>query len=323
MVISGIFVPTAGQVFSTQFMLKASPVPPVGGAAVNDLPAAGPVPSAAPLAAVRPFPATSLFADLLGRLQRSRAWVGAQFWAIFCFILAGIAWASAPSEPAWQASLFSLAPPLLAAAMLILQAITMRSLMGEDPKRAPFLWGTLALLGWAAVIVAVWALLVWCDRALPLWVAWLSAHAQPQATMLTAWRAEGWFEAGAWVLRWIVVPAAAVPCAMAAAQWGGDLPWRKIGRMLLGWRWWTGVVLAALVGVALPDGLFAAAPDGSIPHQIIALFLRLGVAFVLAVGSWVLLLGWAAVLLGRKSPPPLRLVARQPKPQIPLHTKAA
>ncbi len=277
----------------------------------------------APLAAVRPFPAVSLFADLACRLHRSRAWVGAQFWAILCFILAGIAWAAAPPEPAWQAGLFSLAPPGLAAAMLTLEAITMRSLMGEDRRRTRLLWGASALLAWSAAIAAIWAVLAWCEQAVPLWAAWIGAHAQSQATLFTPLRAERWLEAGIWVLRWIVAPAAVVPCFMAAAQWGRRLPWREISRVLLDWRWWTAIVLAALGGVALPGRLFAAEPHGAILHQLAALFLRLAVAYVLAVGSWVLLLGWAAVLFSRRPTPPTRMAARQPKPHARLHPKAA
>lgn len=324
MIISGNFVPTPAQSgLSLHLVLKTTPVPAAGGVAMNGYSAAGPVPAGNQLAAARPFPAVGHFTDLVRRLHRSRAWVGAQFWAIFCFILAGIAWASAPSEPAWQASLFSVAPPLLATAMLILQCITMRSLMSEERGRAPLWWGCLGLLAWSAIVAAIWACLVWCDQAVPLWAAWLSAHAQPQSTLVTPLQAERWLDAGAWVLRWIVLPGAAVPCAMGAAQWGCWLPWRKIARILLNWCWWPGVVQAALVGVALPDCLFAVEPHGSILQQIADLCLKLAAAYILAVGGWVLLLGWAAALFSRHPTPPPQLVARQPKPQIRLRTKAA
>jgi hypothetical protein len=322
-IISGRFVPTPAQSgLSLHCVLKTAPVPSGGGVGVDNYSAAGPVPSVNPRTAVRTFPTLNCFTDLVRRLHHSRAWVGAQFWAIFCFILAGIAWASAPSEPAWQVSLFSLAPPLLAAAMLILQCITMRSLMGEDRGRAPLWWGCLALLAWSAIIAAIWALLVWCDQV-PLWAAWLSAHAQPRSTLLTPLHVEQWLSAGAWVLRWIVLPGAAVPCAMAAAQWGCWLPWRKIARIFFNWRWWPGVVLAALVGVALPEYLFAFEPHGSILQQVAELCLKLAAAYFLAVGGWVLLLGWAAALFSPQPTPPPQLVARQPKPQFQLRTKAA
>jgi hypothetical protein len=322
--ISGKFAPTPAQSgLSLHFVLKTTPVPAGGGVGVDNYSPAGPVPSVNPHTAVRPFPAVNFFTDLVRRLRHSRAWVGAQFWAIFCFILAGIAWASAPLEPAWQASLFAVAPPLLAAAMLILQCITMRSLMGEDRGRAPLWAGCLALLAWAALVAAVWAVLVWCDRAVPLWAAWLSAHAHSQSTLVTPLHAEQWLDGGTWVLRWIVLPGAAVPCAMAAAQWGCWPPWRKIARLLFNWRWWPGVVLAALVGVALPEYLFALEPHGSILQQIAELCLKLAAAYILAVGGWVLLLGWAAALFSHHPIPPPQLVAGQPKPQIQLRPKAA
>ncbi len=323
MSVSGNLIPIPAQTgLLSPLTPKASPALTARGAAVNDLSAAAPVLAAKLLGAVRPSPAVSLCADFVRRLHRSRAWVGAQFWATFCFILAGVAWAATPAEPVWQASLFSLAPPILAASMLALQAITMRSLTGEDRRRTSLLWGSLALLAWSAVIAAIWALLAWFDQILPLWAAWLGAHAEPQAASFTPWRAERWLEAGAWVLRWIVVPAVAIPGAMGAAQWA-RLPWRKIGRMLLDWRWWSAVVLAALAGVALPGALFAAEPHGTIVQQVTGLFLQLAGAFVVTVSSWVLLLGWAAVLLCRKAAPSPQRAARQPEPHVLLHTKAA
>ena len=290
---------------------------------MSDFSAAGPISAAAPVAILRSVPSVNLFGDLVRRLRRSRAWVGAQFWAIVCFIFAGIAWAAAPPQPAWLAGLFSLAPLVLAAAMLTLQAITMRSLMGEDGMRSELLCGVLALCAWSGAIAAVCVLFIWCERAVPLWAAWLSAHAPLHTTLLTPLRAERWLTDAVWALRWIVAPAVAVPCAVAAAQWGWRLPWRRVRRFLFDWRWWPAVILAALAGVALPGCLFAAEPHGPILHQLAALFLNLAAAYILAVGSWVLLLGWAAVLFSGMASPPRRVTARQPKPQTHLHPKAA
>jgi hypothetical protein len=70
-------------------------------------------------------------------------------------------------------------------------------------------------------------------------------------------------------------------------------------RLLLNWRWWPAVVLAALLGVVVPEHFFAGVPHGTVTHQIWAVTLKLAASYVLGVASGVLLLGWAAVMMGR------------------------
>ena len=65
-----------------------------------------------------------------------------------------------------------------------------------------------------------------------------------------------------------------------------------------------GVALAAMVGVWLPGRFFAGQPHGTVSAQVWRVGLKLTVAYVLAVGSWVLVLGWLAVLFGRQQRPP-------------------
>jgi hypothetical protein len=69
--------------------------------------------------------------------------------------------------------------------------------------------------------------------------------------------------------------------------------------LLLNWRWWPAVTLMALVGLLLPEHLFASLPQGSVAHQVWAVVLKLVGSYVLVVACWVLLLAWVAVLLGR------------------------
>jgi len=97
------------------------------------------------------------------------------------------------------------------------------------------------------------------------------------------------------------VPAKVIPFAAASAQWGWRLPFQRVMRMLWNWRWWAGVVLAAVVGVWLPGKFFAAMPAGTVSAQIWHVGLKLAGAYVLAVGSWVMLLGWEAAVFGRRA----------------------
>ena len=57
----------------------------------------------------------------------------------------------------------------------------------------------------------------------------------------------------------------------------------KALRMLLNWRWWLAVVVAALVGVVLPSYFFTGEPHGTVAHQVWAVALKLAGAFLLAV----------------------------------------
>jgi hypothetical protein len=100
-------------------------------------------------------------------------------------------------------------------------------------------------------------------------------------------------------LRWIVVPAKVIPHAMASAQWGWRLPWRKLLRMLLELALVARRGDCGAGGRALPGHFFNGEPHGTVAHQVWAVILKLAGAYLLAIASWVLLLAWAAVLLAR------------------------
>jgi hypothetical protein len=194
-----------------------------------------------------------------------------------------------------------LVPLLLAISVLELEAGTMRALADDDGRRLKLVWGAMTLLAWVALFWACWAVLDWCDDRIPLWAGYLNSRASTgsRATVLTYDHLQKWMMLAEWVLRWIIVPGKLLPYAMASAQWGWRVPWRKIIRLLLNWRWWPAVVLASLVGVALPGHFFVDLPHGTVMHQVWMVVLKLAVIYVLAVGCWVLLLAWAAVLLRR------------------------
>ncbi|MGD0801138.1 MAG: hypothetical protein ABR906_07480 [Terracidiphilus sp.] len=266
----------------------------------------------------------SYFKDLFRRLRLSRRWVAAQFVLTLLLILVVIAWTRLPEKHAWQV-LLSLALPLLVAISAIeLQAGTARSLAVDDGKRVKLVWGGLTLLVWIAVAWISWALLDWCDNRFPLWAGYLNskASAHARATLFTYEHIYLWMTYVEWVFRWIALPAKVIPYAMASAQWGLRLPLRRVFRLLWNWRWWLAVTLAALVAVWLPGRFFAAVPHGSVLAQEGRVALKLAAAYLLAVGSWVLLLGWAAVLFGRQQQPadeeliPVPALVGPPEPEM-------
>ena len=241
------------------------------------------------------------FKEMFRRLGCARGWTAAQFWATLLIVLAGVAWTRVPERHSWQVGLTFLLPLLMLAALLALEAGTMRGFLQRDERRVRFAWGALTLLVWIAVVWIAWYLLDWCDDHIYLWAGYLNsrASAHARARVFTFSHIVLWFTILEWTFRWIVVPAKVIPHAMASAQWGGRLPWRKLLRMLLNWRWWLGTVIAALLGVWLPGHFFNGEPHGTPTHQMWAVGLKLAGAFLLAILSWVLLLALAAVVLAR------------------------
>lgn len=243
-----------------------------------------------------------LLKDLIHRLRLGWRWVVAQFVGTLLLILVGIAWTRLPEKHAWQVLLSLLLPLLLAACALWLQAGTMRSFGGDDGKRVKLVWGAMTLLVWVALFWACWAILDWCDGRISLWAGYLNsqAPAHARAKLFTYEHIQRWLVIAEWVMRWVVVSAKIIPYAVASAQWGWRLPIRRVLRILWNWRWWPAVVLAALLSVWLPGRFFAGEPHGTVSAQIWHVSLKLAATYLLAAGSWVLLLGWAAVLFGRQ-----------------------
>jgi len=242
--------------------------------------------------------------DLYGRLCQSRRWVAAQFGITLLLILIGLAWTRLPEKHLWQVALTLLMPLLVAISALELQAGTMRSFADNDGKRIKLVWGAMTLLVWVAVVWVSWAILNWCDDQIPQWAGYLnsrsSAHARAQ--LFTYEHIVLWMTILEWMLRWVVVPAKVIPYAVASAQWGWQLPWRSVLHLLWNWRWWLGVLIAALVAVWLPGHFFAGTPHGSVHAQELRVALKLAASYLLAVGSWVMLLAWAGVLFARQKP---------------------
>jgi hypothetical protein len=243
------------------------------------------------------------FKEMFLRVGRGWGWTAAQFWATLLIVLVGVVWTRVPENHWWQVGLTLLLPLLMLAATLVLEAGTMRSFFNQDERRVRFAVGALTLLVWIAVVWLAWFILDWCDDQIPQWAGYLNsrASANARARVFTYEHISTWFSGLEWILRWIVVPAKVIPHAMASAEWGGRLPWRRVLRMMLNWQWWIGAVIAALVGVLLPSYFFNGEPHGTETHQVWAVSLKVAGASLLAMASWVLLLAWAAVLLARSS----------------------
>jgi len=248
----------------------------------------------------------------------ARGWVAGQFGGMLLLILATLGWTRLPDKHVWEVALSLLIPILLAICVLELQAGTVRRFADDDGKRVKLVWGAVTLLVWIAIGAAVWALLDWCDDRIWLWAAYLNskASAHGRVTVFTVEHFQRWFTVAEWVLRWMVVPGKLIPLGAASAQWGWRLPARRLLRLLWNWRWWAAVVVAALVGAWLPGLFFRSAPAGTVSAQVWMVVLKLAATYLLAIGSWVLILAWVATLFGRqqKKPPAEEVLVREPVP---------
>lgn len=238
-------------------------------------------------------------------LSHARRWVVLQFVLTALIILAGIGWTRLPDKHLWQVVLDLVIPLVLGICALELQAGTVRAFADSDGRRVKFVWGAVSLLVWIAIGAAFWALLDWCDDQIPEWAGYLNSQASAHArsVVFTYTHIVRWLTIAEWILRWIVLPGKLVVLGAASAQWGWRLPMRRIYRILLSGRWWLAVILAAFVGVWLPSRFFIGLPHGTVSAQVWLVILKLAAVYLLAVGTWVLLLAWVAALFARQIPP--------------------
>jgi len=243
--------------------------------------------------------------SLFHSLSHARRWIVFQFVLTPILILAGIAWTRLPDKHLWQVALDLLLPLLLIVCALELEAATIRAFAASDGRRVKLVWGAVTLLVWIAIGAAFWVLLDWCDDQIPEWAGYLNSKASSHArsVVFTYAHIVRWLTFAEWILRWIVLPGKLIVLGAASAQWGWRLPVRRIYRILLSGRWWFGVVLAALVGVLLPSRFFIGLPHGTVSAQVWTVVLKLAALYLLAVGTWVLLLAWVATLFDREMPP--------------------
>jgi hypothetical protein len=180
----------------------------------------------------------------------------------------------------------------------------MRALLDDKKGRIRLLWSSLALLVWGAVGAAIWALLDWCDDQLYPWANYLNSLAPAHARV--TWLASSNIRNALGVVEWILyvlVVGKLIVLGTASAQWGLRLPVRRLMRVLLDWRWWLAVVLVGLASKFTPALFFSGTPSGPPAGQVMMVAAGVVTVFLVLAAGWVLLLGWAAVLLGRAEPP--------------------
>ncbi|MGB6691715.1 MAG: hypothetical protein WBE76_28075 [Terracidiphilus sp.] len=247
-----------------------------------------------------------LLAEWARRLLRARGWIILQLLGVALLLLVALGWTRIPEKNAWQVMLSLVIPALLVAAFLLLQSGTMRSLLKSNSQEQDFAvqyisiaWGAATLLLWIAVAIVAWDLLDRFDDRIDLWAGYLNSRfgADMRARIATEQHIAWFLNYAERAFRWVILPGLLIPLCSSAA-WGlRRLPWKRVLRVWLSWRWWPMVLAAALIGVAWPSTFFAALPHGSVSAQVWTVVLKLIAAYLLSIAAWIALLAWAATLL--------------------------
>jgi hypothetical protein len=247
----------------------------------------------------------NLLNELMNRVRRPWRWLVAQVLLTPLLAVFTLVWTRIPEKHLWQIFLTLLLPALVLISLFELEAGTMRAFARDDGKRLKLVWSAVALAVVAVVLCLCWTLLNWCDNQSWNWAFYLSskAPASLRARLLSYDHLNNWIMALLWLARWVVTPAVLLPFAQGAALHGlWKLPWRRSLLLIADWRWWLGVLLFALLGVLLPAHLFNNAPHGSVQAQELRVGLKLAASFLLIMVSWILSLGWLAILFDNKQP---------------------
>lgn len=250
-----------------------------------------------------------MIADWLRRVKHAWMWIVAQIAGVAILIALGLIWTRIPEKNAWQVALVLLVPAVIAAGFVVLQAGTFRGFLrpraDDDSRlRVALAWGAATLVIWFAIGWVLWALLDKFDDSTIGWASYLNSRfgANARAHWATYEHLNRDLNWVGWTLRWVIVPGLLMPLASSAA-WGlRHLPWRRVLRLYIDWRWWPSVLGCALVGEAWPQTWFEAAPQGNVHAQISRVIWKLLAAYLLAIWCWVKLLGWTAMLLDDAPP---------------------
>jgi hypothetical protein len=255
------------------------------------------------------FSTRQLMASAWRRMVRARRWIALQFVGLALLIAMGLVWTRIPEKHAGQVLLSVLLPLLIAAIFLLLQGGTMRSLLRPPSDQAEtesrwvsLAWGSTTLLIWIAIAWLACASVDRYDNHIVGWASYLNSRfgetarariaTYPHIFLFLTWIGTA--------LRWVIVPGFLIPIGCSAA-WGlRRLLYRRVAHVWLNWRWWPGVLFAALIGEVWPRTWFDANPHGSVHEQVRRVVIKLVAVYLIAVISWVFTMVWAATLLTKQ-----------------------
>lgn len=210
--------------------------------------------------------------QVLQRLYKSRLWLAALAGWVLLTALIRLVSAHWPGSLGSRDAFATTIAIVMLGLLVIAQAGILRSMVSVEEKRVRFIWGLLSTLVWTFLGVILAFLIEVPDIPLLLRIACL-----------------------------LLAPGVFIPIGALSSQRGFRLPWRRVPRVLSNWKWWVGVLVAVVVGFALPALLQPDPSHATYSSQGIPV-LRHFVAELLALTSWILLMGWAGVLMDSNEP---------------------
>lgn len=241
-----------------------------------------------------------LLADAWKRLLRSWLWAALQLAGLALLIGLGIVWTRLSEKNVWQVFLTLLVPVLIVAGFLALQAGTIRAAWrGGETKPVRLVWGAATLLVW---LVIGWMLWMWLDKFdghISEWASYLNSRfdAGSRSHWATDEHVANWLTKAEWLLRWLVAPGLLLPLGSSAVFGVRRLPWRRVLRVWIDWRWWLVGLALVLLGKAWPGTFFDADPAGTVRAQVWHVVLKVTGAYVLGVLCWLVALVWSQTLV--------------------------
>ncbi len=146
----------------------------------------------------------------------------------------------------------------------------MRRLADDDGKRVKLVVGRSYFAGLGRDGGACWVVPGLVRRPDSQWAGYLNSQCPGAraAKLFTYEHIHHWLTCLEWICAGSSLPAKVIPYAVATAQWGWRMPWRRVLRILWNWRWWPAVVVAPLLAVWLPAKSFTELPHGTVSAQV-------------------------------------------------------
>ncbi|HYG98253.1 MAG TPA: hypothetical protein VD837_03920 [Terriglobales bacterium] len=243
----------------------------------------------------------SVIRESLAGLRHRNLWL-VQFFGNAVLFAAAAAWLLVPEERVWQLLLAFVGGAAVVFLFLWLHAGTFVALPEGDlrPAFRKALRRVLVFLPWAISFGALlWFVDSWSGES------WrISGYIDSRLSSRTR-EALGWsfthnlVSFCFFVLFWYVVPGIMLPFGMAAARGMGRRGVANALRTLRRLAYWAWLAVLVAVGVYVPMRLMEWTPGSTLTSETISLIVRMLVAYVLAIGCWLIVVA----MLGSLSTP--------------------
>lgn len=237
----------------------------------------------------------------------------------YAILLVGaLGWLWIPDSHLWEFVLSVISGPAIVLIALWLLMVTMeRWNTGSDIRPVRLLRHLPGFLLWVLVAFGICALIgIANDRQYQIAGYLASRPSESARHFFTYQRILSWVNIATMAITYYLLPIVLLPLASETAAHGlKGIHWRRYGKVLRSGRLWLVQIAVVVVGVWLPVLLIGWIPGKRLGTQVLSVGLRLGVAYLLAVGAMLFLIAFVGVLLtgGDKQ----NDIAPQPEPVTP------